>query len=161
MDPQQVLQNIPDQVDAGLVWEPFTSQALQKGEKVVYQSTNYSTLIPKLIAFRTVVVKQRPEDIRAFILAWNDAVNYRISHPQESAVIISKATGLPTSDLNLTSNITIYTIDNNTQLFANNPGTDASSIYFIAEFNRDYLITIGYITNPPDINNMLDPSFLK
>jgi hypothetical protein len=94
-------------------------------------------------------------------LAWNDAVNYRISHPQESAVIISKATGLPTSDLNLTSNITIYTIDNNTQLFANNPGTDASSIYFIAEFNRDYLITIGYITNPPDINNMLDPSFLK
>jgi NitT/TauT family transport system substrate-binding protein len=161
MGPQQVLQNIPDQVDAGLVWEPFTSQALQKGEKVVYQSTNYSTLIPKLIAFRTTVVKQRPEDIRAFILAWNDAVNYRISHPQESTAIISKATGLPTSDLNLTSNITIYTIDNNTQLFANNPGTDASSIYFIAGFNRDYLITIGYITNPPDINNMLDPSFLK
>jgi hypothetical protein len=61
----------------------------------------------------------------------------------------------------LTSNITIYTIADNTKLFANNPGTDASSIYFIAGFNRDFLINAGYITNPPDINTLLDPSFLK
>jgi len=159
--PEQVPQSIPEQIDAGLVWEPYTSQSLQQGEHVIYQSTNYSTLIPKLIVFRTIVVEQRPEDIRAFIRAWDDAVSYRISHPQESLDIISKATGLPPSDLNLTSNITIYTIADNTKLFANNPGADASSIYFIAGLNRDFLINAGYITNPPDIDNLLDPSFLK
>jgi NitT/TauT family transport system substrate-binding protein len=161
MSPDQIAQNIPDQIDAGLVWEPYTTQALQRGEHVVYQSTNYSTLIPKLIVFRTAIIKQRPEDVQAFIQAWNEAVNFRINHPQESTDIISKATGLPADELTLTNSITIFTIDNNKKLFANNPGTDASSIYFIAGFNRDFLVTIGYITNPPDINSLLDPSFLK
>lgn len=161
MAPQQVLQGIPSQADAGIVWEPYTTQALQQGDQVVYQSSDYSTLIPRLIAFRTAVIQQRPQDVRAFILAWNDAVNYRISHPQESIALISKATGLPTSELNLTSSLTIYTIDNNKKLFANNPGTDASSIYFIAAFNRDFMINIGYITTPPDLNTLLDPSYLK
>jgi NitT/TauT family transport system substrate-binding protein len=161
MSPDQIAQNIPDQIDAGLVWEPYTTQALQRGEHIVYQSTNYSTLIPKLIVFRSTVINQRPGEIQAFIHAWNDAVNYRIAHTQESTDIISKATGLPISDLNVTSNITLFNVDNNKKIFANNPGTDASSIYFIASFNRDFLVTIGYITNPPDINSLLDPSFLK
>ena len=161
MSPDQIAQNIPDQIDAGLVWEPYTTQALQRGAHVVYQSTNYSTLTPKLIAFRAEVIQQHPEEVQAFIRAWNDAVNFRINHPQEATDIISKATKLPVSNLNLASNVTIYTIDNNKKLFANNPGTDASSIYFIAAFNRDFLVTIGYITTPPDINSLLDPSFLK
>jgi len=161
MSPNQVAQGIPDQIDAGLVWEPYTTQALQQGKKVVYQSAYNSTLIPKLLVFRKAIVEQRPKDIHAFILAWDEAVNYRISHPQESLAIISKATGLPASDLTFTSDITIYTIDDNTKLFTNTQGTDPNSIYFIAGFNRDFLVTNGYITNPPDINDLLDPSFLK
>jgi len=161
VSPEQVPTSIPDTIDAGLVWEPYTSQALQMGTRIVYQSSKYSTLTPKMIVFRKSVVEQRPEDIRAFIQAWNDAVNYRLSHPQESLSIISKATSLTPSELKLAGEITIYTIDDNSRLFADNPGTDASSIYFIARFNSDFLINIGYITNPPNIDELLDPSFLQ
>jgi NitT/TauT family transport system substrate-binding protein len=161
MSPSQVSQNIPGQIDAGFVWEPYITESLQQGKQVVYQNDYISTILPRLVVFRKAIVDQRPKDIRAFILAWDEAVNYRISHPQESLAIITKATGLPASDISLTSNRTLYTISRNVKLFADNPGTDPSSIYFIAGFNRDFLITVGYITNPPDINVLLDPSFLE
>jgi NitT/TauT family transport system substrate-binding protein len=161
MSPNQVSQNIPGQVDAGLVWEPYTTQALAQGKKIVYQSDYFSILIPRLIVFREAVIEQRPNDIRAFVLAWDEAVQYRISHPKESLALISKATGLPTSDLALTSNKILQTINSNVQLFANSAGTDSSSIYYIAGFNRGFLQATGYLTVLPDINALLDPSFLK
>ena len=161
LSPNQVSQSLPDRADAGVVWEPYTSQALKQGKKIVYQSTYYSSLSPKLLVFRKALVEQHPEEIRAFILAWDEAVNYRINHPQESLAIISKATGLPASDLSLTNAVTLYTVQDNINLFANNPGTDPSSIYFIAGFNQDYLVHNGYITNPPDINALLDSTLLK
>ncbi len=34
MSPDQVSQSIPGQIDAGLVWEPYTSQALKQGKVV-------------------------------------------------------------------------------------------------------------------------------
>ena len=108
MSPDQVLKAIPGQVDAGVVWEPYTSQALQQGKNIVYQSAYDSSLIPRLLVFRKALVDQRPNDIRAFILAWEEAVNYRISHPQESLAIISKVTGLSVSNLNLSQEYSIY-----------------------------------------------------
>ena len=150
MSPNKVSQNIPSLIDAGLVWEPYTTQALKQGKVVVFQSDSISSLLPNLIVFRNSVVKQRPQDIRAFILAWDEALQYRISHPQESLAIISKATGLTASDLNATGKITLFTINDNLKLFANIAGSDPSSIYYIAGMNRDFLITAGYLTNPPE-----------
>ena len=161
MSPDQVINAIPGQIDAGLVWEPFTTQALQQGKVVVYQSEINSTLLPRLLVFRKAFVDERPDDIRAFILAWNEAVEYRISHPQEALAIISKITGSTTSDLSLSSDVSLYTIKDNSMLFGNTVGSDPSSIYYISRFNRSFLLTIGYLTNPPDVGTILDPAFLK
>lgn len=161
MPPDQVSKNIPGQIDAGLVWEPYTSQALKQGKVIVYRSASDSLLYPKLAAFRTAVVEQRPQDIRAFILAWDEAVQYRSSHPQESLAIISEATGLSASDLNVTGNIRLYTINDNVKLFSNIGGTDPSSIYYIAGIDLSFLVSTGYLTNPPHLTTVLDPSFLK
>jgi NitT/TauT family transport system substrate-binding protein len=161
MSPDQVSKNIPGQIDAGLVWEPYTTQAIKQGLVVVYQNADDSMRFPKLLVFRTTLVNQRPQDIRAFILAWDEAVLYRLSHPQESLAIISKATGLSASDLNSTGDITLYRINDNVKLFANVAGTGPSSIFFIAGFNLDFLITAGYLNYQPHLTTLLDPSFLK
>jgi NitT/TauT family transport system substrate-binding protein len=161
MSPDQVSKAIPNQIDAGFVWEPYITQALQQGKKILYQSDYYSTINPKLVVFRKDVIEQHPNDVRAFAQAWEEAVQYRITHTQESLAVISKATGVPATDIALTSSRTLYTLENNIHIFANNPGTDPSSIYFIAGVNRDYLVFSGYLTNPPDLNSLLDPSLLK
>ena len=159
--PAKVSQNIPSVIDAGLVWEPYTSQALRQGKVVVFQSDSISALLPNLAVFRSSVISQRPQDIRAFILAWDEGVQYRISHSQESVAIISKATGLATGDIIATGNMTFYTIVDNLNLFADKAGADPRSIYYIAGVNRESLITAGYLTDPPNPNAVLDPSFLK
>jgi NitT/TauT family transport system substrate-binding protein len=161
MTPDKVSQNIPAQIDAGLVWEPYTTQALKQGKVVVFRSDAISSLIPKMIVFRSSVIDQRPQDMRAFIQAWDEAVQYRSSHPQEALAIISQATGLSSNDIRISGNINLYTIQYNLILFADTTGTDPNSIYTIAGKNRDFLITAGYLTNPPDLNALIDPSFLK
>jgi NitT/TauT family transport system substrate-binding protein len=161
MSPDQVVKSTSTQIDAGLVWEPYTTQALKQGKVVVYQSASDSLLIPKMVVFRSSVIQQRPQDIRAFIMAWDEAVRYRTSHPQESLAIISKATGLTASDLQATGNIAIFTIDDNLKLFSNIAGSDPSSIYYIAGMNRNFLIAAGYLTSSPSITSLLDPSFFK
>ena len=161
MSPEEVVQNIPEEVDAGLVWEPFTTQALQQGNELLFRSDVYSALVPGLIVFRTAIVEQYPDKIRAFLLAWNDAVEYRLIHPQEAQDLISQATGLPGSQLGITGDDRLYTIQENIGLFAEEAGTDPSSIYYVAQFNLAYIISLGDITNPPDLQDILDPSYLR
>jgi len=159
--PEQVIKSNSNTIDAGLVWEPYTTEAIKQGKVVIFQSASDSSLIPNMLVFRNSVLDQRPQDIRAFIQAWNEGVQYRISHPAEALAIISKATGLTTSELKATGNISIYTINDNLNLFANVAGSNPSSIYFIAGMNRNFLVTAGYLTNSLSMSALLDPSFLK
>jgi NitT/TauT family transport system substrate-binding protein len=161
MAPDQVPQSIPSVIDAGLVWEPYTSEALRAGNVLLYKSDRYSSLIPGLIVFRQAIVEQRPEDIRAFIQAWNEAVDYRTSHPQEVLILIMQETGLTEGELGITGKDKLCTVEDNLALFAENPGKDASSIYYITQFNLDFFIRVGDITKPTDIEILLDPSYLK
>ena len=161
MSPDQVAKSIPDQIDAGLVWEPYINRALHEGKRILYESDYYSTLMPRLIVFRKALIEQRPNDVRSFLEAWDEAVKYRITHTQESLALISKLTGLSVPELALTSNRTLYSIDGNEKIFSDNPGTDPNSIYFIAQFNLNFFTNTGYITIPPDINTLLDPSLMK
>jgi len=161
LSPDQVSASIPNQIDAGLVWEPYTSQAIKQGKVVVFQSDFISSLLPRLIVFRSSVIEQHPQDIHAFLRAWDEAVQYRNTHPQESLSLIANATSKNASQLNITGKITLFSIADNVGLFSNPAGSDPSSIYFLAGTNRDFLVSAGYLTSPPSINSLLDPTFLK
>ncbi len=161
MAPNKITDSIPADVDAGLVWEPYTSLAIKQGQKVLYQGDTNSALYPRVMVFRKAVIDKNPEMIRTFLRAWNDTVNYRFSHARETNAIIAQTVGLPISQIVITKGTAIYTLRDNIQLFSVNPEKDPTSIYHIAEVNRDLLIMNGYITVPPDIQTLLDPSYLK
>ena len=104
---------------------------------------------------------ERPNDIRAFIQAWNEAVEYRIDNPQEALEIISQATGMSEDELKIDEGETLYSIEDNLRFFEDPSGIDETSIYYIANFNLNYIIGLGDITRPPDLTTILDPSFLE
>lgn len=161
MPPDQVPAGIPEGADAGVVMEPYTSQAIRAGLTVVYQDPKISALLPRMLVFRKSLVDQYPELIRGFLLAWNEAVAYRTYHPVESLDIIMKATSLPANDVRLSKGTKLYNTQENIQMFTVNREKDPNSIYHIAEVNRDFLLTNGYLTLPPDLDTLLDPSFLR
>lgn len=160
MGPDAVVPSIPSVVDAGFVVEPYTTEARRNGLHVLYSSEQYSSLRPYMLVFRKRIAESRSQEVRAFLQAWDEAVAYRQAHPQEAAQLIEQATGRPASELSIAGAVTLYNAEDNRRWFADNPGLDLTSIYYVARFNLQYLISIGDITYPIDLDTLLNPSFL-
>ncbi|MBW3586591.1 MAG: ABC transporter substrate-binding protein, partial [Cyanobacteria bacterium 0813] len=57
-------------IQAGHTWEPYLSEALKLGANILFTSKQTPGLILDLVAFRGEVIRDRPEDIRAFVRGW-------------------------------------------------------------------------------------------
>lgn len=156
--PEGVPAAIPGLIDAGYTYDPFTSQALAKGDKVVFSSAEAPGLIVDVLAFRKDILKNRPEEVKAFIAAWFEAQQYWKDHPADGNAIIAKATGLKPEEVSA-QGVTLFDLTANLKTFAQ--GADYSSVYYAAQQELDFIVNTGDVTRPVKINDLLDPSFLK
>ncbi|MBI5839320.1 MAG: ABC transporter substrate-binding protein [Chloroflexi bacterium] len=155
--PESVPGSIPDQIDAGHTWEPHTSEALQNGSHVIFTSADTPGLIADLLVFNTKTLEERPEDVRAFIRTWFEALDYLNSHPEESQQIIAKYVNMAPEEVSF-EGVKLYSLEDNRNAFQQ--GDDTTSIHFSTKINLDFLISAGNITTAPDLNLLLDPSYL-
>jgi NitT/TauT family transport system substrate-binding protein len=156
--PDKVLGAIPGLVDAGYTYDPYTSEALARGNRVIYTTANATGLGVDVMAFRREIVRDRPEDVRAFVAAWLDAVDYWKHNPAEGNAIIAKVTGLKPEEV---SPIGVDLFDRNANLMTFVPGSTYSSVYYTAGKLLEFLLNNGDVTYPVDLKEFLDPSFLK
>lgn len=159
IDPQAVPVAIPDLIAAGHTAEPYTATALGLGQHVIYSSADIPGLLTDVLAFRLDVVQQRPEDVRAFVRAWLEAAEWWLENPVQGNQIISTLADIDLETIT-TDEIHIFTLEENRSSFAQNPGTNSSSIYFVLRSNLSFVIDSGILTLPPDTNLLIDPSFL-
>ncbi len=145
-----------DRVQAVYTWEPYLSEAVSSGYKIIYPQEQLH-LFPDLIVFRKSIVDKRPGDVRAFLKAWFEAVNYRLQNPQETRSIAAKYVGMGLEEVQPDDNLKILTLDDNKTTFNLQSET---SIYSITKTTSDYLITIGAITQLIDPLELLDPAYL-
>lgn len=150
---------IPALIDAGHTWEPATSQALQKGQRIIFTSAETPGLIPDLLVLRASILRERPDDARAFLAAWLEAVEFTKTHPEEAIASIAKLSGMTPEEISF-EGVRLYTLEDNLAAFSQNPGNDTTSIYFTTQLYVQALVESGMLTMLPDINQMLDPSFL-
>ena len=160
LDPSQVPAALSSgSIAAGYVWAPLDQQAVSEGHKILYTQTA-ATLSPDVIVFSADVVDERPDDVRAFLNAWFDAVAYRESNPEESQKILVSATGKSLSEVARNPDLKLYTREDNLQFFAQDAAR-TDTIYDLAQLSLDFKITRGDITFPPNLNEILDPAFLQ
>jgi len=159
-NPEDVPQRLSDDLYAGYVWSPHDVRAVQAGHKILYTAASEQSLFPDVIVVRGNLANDRREDMRAFLDAWFEAVDYRLANPDECNQIIAEATGQTMEDLVYTSNIRIFNRSDNLGLFDQNDQND-STIYHAARVNLDFLVMRGNLTQKPDISTILDPSFLQ
>jgi NitT/TauT family transport system substrate-binding protein len=160
IDGEAVLEVMPGQIQAGHTWEPYTTQALEKDYHVIFSSAETPGLLPDFIVFRGAVVKERPEDVRAFVAAWLEAIAYWQANPEESNAIIAKYAGLKPEEIS-TEGVKILNLEDNLAAFANRSKTDPTSLDYATQLSLDLLIRNGSITTPPNLDQILDSSFLK
>lgn len=150
---------MPDKVQAGFVWEPYTSELLGKGYKVLFSSTQISSLYPDLITFRASVVKEKPADVRAFLQAWFEAVEYRNTHVEETRVIAAKYLNVALDEIQPDAQLHIMILSDNQLMFKQTPTDGSRSIYDTAQISADFLIDIGTLSQPPDLKTIFDPAY--
>ena len=163
LSPEEVVAALKnDQIDAAYTWEPVTTDAIAEGYNVIYTSESIGSLfIPDGIVFRAAVVEERPEDIRAFLKAWFEAVEYRQTNPEEANKLIAKFLNIPVEQVEPDDQLKIFTLAETLELFQTNTDGSPGFALDVAMKTGDYLLQRAIIARMPDYAYFLDPSFLK
>ncbi|MEW5858471.1 MAG: ABC transporter substrate-binding protein [Cyanobacteriota bacterium] len=146
------------EIQAGQTWEPHVSQAVKSGAKVLFTSKQMPGLILDVIVFHGNVVRDRPQDVKAFIRAWFQAQDYWKANPEESKAIIAKTLNIKPETIS-TDGIKLSTLADNLKEFT--PGSTTQSLYHTAQLYADFYTRTGGLSAAPDIQKLIDPSFVQ
>ncbi len=92
------------------------------------------------------------------IKAWFEALNYWQSNPAEANAIIAEATQRTPEQIS-TKGIKLFSLEDNLNAFKDS--TNPTSLYENGRVNADFMISTGVLTNAPNVDELLDPSFLQ
>lgn len=152
--PQYLSNNV---IQAGHTWEPHLSEAIELGGHILFTSKQTPGLVLDMIIFRNDVIRDRPEDIRAFVQGWLQASTYWKANVQQGNAIISKALKIPSNILSL-EGVNLTDLGENQKLFqSSNP----NSIYKTAKIYADFFIRSGNVTRIPEPKSLFNSSFLN
>lgn len=144
-------------IQAGHTWEPYLSEAIELGAHILFTSAQTPGLILDLVAFRGEAIRNRAQDIQAFVRGWSDALNYWEDNLEEGNTIVSQALNIPIDTLSL-EGVNLTDLKENKQFFdLSNP----NSIYNTAKIYMDFFIRTGNVTRIPEINTLFNPSFVQ
>ncbi|MBN3888315.1 MAG: ABC transporter substrate-binding protein [Nostoc sp. JL31] len=144
-------------IQAGHTWEPHLSEAMKLGGNILFTSKQTPGLILDLIIFRGETIRDRPEDLRAFVQGWLQASTYWKANVEEGNAIVSKALKIPLNTLSL-EGINLTDLGENQKYFqSSNP----NSIYKTAKIYADFFIRSGNITRIPELKSLFNSSFLN
>ena len=159
LEAETIVQNLTNgNIQAGQTWEPYVFQAVQSGAKVLFTSKQTPGLIPDVVVFRSNVLRDRPDDVRAFIRTWFQAVDYWKTNPEESKTLIAKTLNLKPEEIS-TEGLELLDLKNN--LAALTPGSTTESLYYTAKLYADFYTRTGGLSTVPNIQKFIDPSFVQ
>jgi NitT/TauT family transport system substrate-binding protein len=82
------------QVDAAVTWEPALSQgAKAENGHILLTSADKPGLITDIVAATDATLKEKSEDVKAFVRAWYRALDFIKSNPDEANVIMAQGVG--------------------------------------------------------------------
>ncbi|MEG4330316.1 nitrate ABC transporter substrate-binding protein, partial [Microcoleus sp. herbarium5] len=107
-------------------------------------------------AFRGEVIRDRPEDIRAFVQGWLQGLSYWEANIPEGKEIVSKALNMPINTISF-DGIDFTDFADNQIFFQSN---SHNYIYKTAKKYTDFFIRAGNVTRLPNLENLFNSSFL-
>lgn len=144
-------------IQAGHTWEPHLSKVIKSGGNILFTSKQTPGLILDMIVFRGETIRDRPEEVRAFVRGWLEASTYWKANVQEGNAIISKALKIPLNTISL-EGVNLTDLGENQKLFqSSNP----NSIYKTAKIYGDFFIRSGNVTRIPELKSLFNSSFLN
>ena len=157
-NPEEVPGALGETIDAGFTWEPYTSQAQEKGYPVIYSDAQAPGLLTDVVVFRKATIDDRPDEIRALVAAWLEASSFMNSNPDEAIGLIMKYSGLPPDMVSL-AGVKVYTYKDNQLAFAY--GDDFRSLYHAISVSQNFLRDEGYISKSIPLEQLIKVNFIE
>jgi NitT/TauT family transport system substrate-binding protein len=147
-------------VDATHSYDPYTSDTLKRGGHMLLNSENTPHWqILSTFVFPTDIVQEHPEAVRGFVAAVFEGVDWMYAHNDDEvlAAVAKQFPDVPADYFWLGGDYVI-TLAENKQLMSK--GNDFNSLYFTAGEYVKFLAETGRLNTAPDVDALIDPSFL-
>jgi NitT/TauT family transport system substrate-binding protein len=154
LDVPQRLQN--NAIQAGHTWEPYLSEALKLGAHILFTSKQTPGLILDLMAFRGEVIRDRPEDIRAFVRGWLQALSYWEANIPEGNELVRKKLNIASNTISL-EGLDLTDFAENQKFFQSD---SPNYIFKTAKRYGEFFIRAGNVTRLPNLETLFNSSFL-
>jgi NitT/TauT family transport system substrate-binding protein len=151
---------VAGKVDAAVTWEPWLSRAKATPfGHVLLSSDQTPGIIVDSLAFKPAFLKKRGKDVRKIVAAWNEAVKFAASNPQEADAIMAKFTGQKPEEFTKEKvGVRFYGVKENKEYFGTvkKPGL----LYTVTQRAADLWLELKLIKKKPKAANLIDGSFL-
>ena len=153
-----------DTIQAGHTWEPYVTQAVKEdGAQRMFSSKQVPRLLPYAMTIRETVLAERPDDVRAFVRAYFQAVEYmKVKDPanaEDVSKIVGKALNASPDDiLHDHDDFEFFSVEEAKKAFDSIKGP--SLVSSVLKTHEDFLVGIGALGSRPDPEKIADSSFL-
>ena len=148
-------------VPVAVTWQPWLDRAKTnpKGH-VLVDTTKYPTIIVDEVAFAPSYVQQHPAQVKAFIAAYNDALNLIKTNPSKAFADVTKYLGQTPAEIKATmKDVPLWSLAQSRKYYGtpSKPGP----IYNVFNSSAQFWKSIGQIKTLPNAKVSINGSFMR
>lgn len=149
------------QADAVGAFPPFWLTALKReGSKELISSAEFPGAIPDLLVVTQKLIDEQPETAQALVNTWFDVLEFMEQNPEKADEIMAARADVTVEELQLFKEGTkIFTIEENLEAFSD--GDNMKHMPFAARQMADFLVSVDFIPEVPDLTTILDDQFVQ
>lgn len=151
---------IAGQCDAACIWDPYFSQAKDKGGNVLYSTADNPDIISDVLAASGDMIKNNPDVVQAMVKSYYEAADYWRENTDEASEFMASKLGVSKDEF--VSQISGLIIpDAKMALEAFTPAEDYSYWGYTQNTVEKFMNEMGVIETNADCGEMIDSSFLE
>ncbi|MEM7770570.1 MAG: ABC transporter substrate-binding protein [Cyanobacteria bacterium P01_E01_bin.6] len=150
------------QVDAFAGWVPFWETALtREGSKELVSSAEFPGAIPDLLVVSQTLIDEQPDQVQALVNTWFDVMEFIDENQERAYEIMAQRANVSPDEFELYLEGTrFFSIEDNLEAFSAG-GEDMKYMPYSAQVMTDFMIGVGFIPEAPDLDAVLDDTFVR
>jgi NitT/TauT family transport system substrate-binding protein len=147
---------------AGHIYQPYTTEALKKGYKILFAAGTIPGVITDVLVFRSDIIQQRPQEIQGIIKSIIEAQTYYENNKEESLKIMSNRSGIGEQEIkNGLESVTLVSIKENVFDLMDSKSNKPTSLYSSGKYISEFFLDRGQMDGYPDFSQIVDSDFVN
>jgi NitT/TauT family transport system substrate-binding protein len=149
---------IAGKVDAAVAWEPFLSEAIAKGNKLLYSSADAPDLIVDVMVTTDSFLKERKEELLKLVEGINLGVDYIAENEAEGTEIAAKVLGTSAESVSeMKKGVKLITFEDSKRMLT----TDVDQLKQTIEKINDFFIENEVMKERAVADELIDSSLFE